>query len=579
MFQIANQADLSQNKLLNSFQQYMELKKQKMRSEEERAQCKLPFDSIEGLCFGLVAYWLYTKRMAMEQKFAHLLQDIVNWNSDSFASSEALIDPRMEEVIGLLAFLQHDTTLRPSVNQNDLAASFALLLDDLAPQISKPELKLSFIFNQQTLEQLLQEQLYHNKMMRIDNVFHAAGIMYVDDKYCYYDPNSLAGPEIFNKPENLAARIFEDLTPWCESKKYLGLNITTYDLEGYPVAKHPPAIDLYQHWLKDPKVKQAFVRHRTILRLGLRSDDFAMLDMLFAANYKYIPWTYNKTTELNEAVVTANERKLSYLINHDIPVNYKTKDGNTALGMAIIHQQPKLLYLLLLAGADPYIKQSIQQAKDLTTMQLATSRKNTEAIILLLAYGYNLSAEESEFLHIQYKTVELDTIIEHALQVNAKLFNSSTQLHINATSGERDLEVAYDAKLKQHLSDFSLDPNNLPFKDLQEIDQFMHKIVNKIRTIDFTLISRAELAEIGVIMEHLTELAKHNFSLRHFTRYLSHAAVTTKKSINDFMRSNGINKIELHYKTNRLLFSTHNKQSLPSVEFESIIPYLSLNIS
>jgi hypothetical protein len=445
-------ADYSQQKILAILQQYIACKKAKMpaTTHEElrlRQECKLPFESIEGLCSGLVAYWLYCNRIGAEQKYIKLLNAVLAWDADAFEQSRLMQDPILEEFLNIIAFLQFDPRLRPGVGHGNIGAGLALLLDkdDLRPQVAEPEFKINFVFSETVLAGLLRKIMHENKMLRVDNIFHAVGCILQDKKYHYIDPLAKTGPITFTSIKQLAAAIFKSFTPFSGSKKGLALNITIADLMNVPTPDYPSVADLYATWFHDRSVKKTVLANPYILRLGLRFDDMVLLNLLFARGYVYIPWIHNRTPELNELVIAEDEVKLRYAIVHGVPVNYRVQElnGSTPLGMAIMHDKPYMMYLLLLAGADP----KIDQVQGMSAIKLAISFHMTAAIILLLARDAKLKKDENDLLHALYTVSEVRLMQQHAKDLHERLFKRGNRSFVIPKEMRRAKNMIFSASV------------------------------------------------------------------------------------------------------------------------------------
>lgn len=512
--------DHHQIRLLEKLQQYVKAKK---------PEGSLPFDSIDGLCSGLVAFWLYSIRACEEYEFIGDLEYALNWDENAFKTNGKTDDYRLERFINNVAFLQHDIKLREAKNikQDNLAASMEFLTGKGYDKVKPCEFKINFVFNHDSLVQLIKDAVFENKMIRLDNSLHTIGLIYSGGKYRLYNPNSKIGPKSFDNPQELAKGIFAALGEWCKSRDYLALSLAAFDFEykaddKIPV-RYPIPLQYCRNLIKTPKYKHAVLQHNNIFHVGARFDDYAMLDLLYDNGYKYIPWALGKTSELEEAILCNNDTKFNYLLQHNFPVNYKCNGGITPLATAIKKGNNNMLYALLVAGANPNIAANDKYS----LLDVARVFDNSAAIIMLLAAGTELKTDDLRKLAKKYTTDQLRAIIAHALLLHAK---------------------------------FTVLAQNMSLQLLQTLDEIIQQITSK----PLAAHSDKDLRQIEIIRNTLDEIlaTESDVSVR---------ALAAKTTIDKYFD-------KYNYRPNKLLFSAPKTIPGQLSYTQDVLPLLSLTL-
>ena len=330
-----------------------------------------------------------------------------------------------------------------------------------------------------------------------------------------------------------------------------------------------------------------------------------MLDLLFKYGYEYIPWTLSDKSELTEAAATGNIKKLNYLIEHGVPVDYRTEEGITALGVAMYERNTELVFALLAAGADPNAspnkyKTSVELALFRKNPELPVAQENIENIILLLASGLEITDENLEPLREEFKddTSQIDFIINHAVKLNRKLLGLPDVVNLDDTNSKEIIGLLQNAKLirqlgmpldnvvliaggksyfgklamekiaqyykapgKMDLVDFNqkteiykllkfFKPESFEFKGSTELINLITQIAKNITSKPIAEHSIDDLFEIEVIMDKLMELSGFKFSIFHPTKiHLSYNASAALSSIEKYLASNGVDSIEEYIAT------------------------------
>lgn len=423
--------NVQQAQLLDKLQLYIEYKKSKYDDPVAKANCKLPFESLAGLCSGLVAYWLYCKRTGMGGKFLHKLQYIANWDATTMVSTK-IEDQQIEDFLNIVGYLQFDYRLREGINQATFDQTINNILSQNHEQVEPAEYMVTHVFDHAALQDILSKIAQNNKMVRVSNGLHVIGICKQDDGYYFYDPDAEAGPTIVNNPAEISTKILESLGD--------ALRMDVYDLHGAPKGN-------YQDVKVDASNTQQLLSNDNIFHLAARYSDFALLDKLFACGYKYIPWTKTATTELNESIILNNQPMFAYLLQHNIPLEYRLENGLSPLATAVVYKRLDMLYTLLTAGADPNAK-----AHDfLTLWQIACIQQNVEAIITLIACGANVSPTDLQTIKTKFGTTVCAQIIKRAAELNAKLLALPDKFVLDNADFKQVIAYLIHQKLKMNL--------------------------------------------------------------------------------------------------------------------------------
>lgn len=402
-----------QKELIKKLENYLGARSKKNPHHITTSGRKLPYESHAGLCAGLVAYWLYCKRLNKESEFIDSLEYISKWRADTFLKSDAKGEPLIEEFLNAIELLNFNNRIMPEISQRDFHASFALLTDKKENQIAEPEFKITFAFNAVMLENLFLVVVMENKMIRLGNGEHAVGLMRNGDSYTYYNPENKNGPQTFNSISKLSATVFQDFKQFSNSIDYLALNIIAYDLEltNNREAKYPSAIQYCTRLLKDPEYKKAIFNNKDILELALICKDSEVIEIL-----------------INKGCL-----------------EFKDADNRSALSVAIIYKSSEIVYALLMAGAD--LSSAPIPSLRANLWQLALLDKNIQVMIMLLAFGLELTADDVKVAKHIYPQ-SLKNIAEHAVALNLKLLNLPDGLNLDNATGNEVIAFLRNAKVR-----------------------------------------------------------------------------------------------------------------------------------
>lgn len=586
--------DYSQNLLIKKIQQYLDIK--------NPHGYELTFNLKDGICSGLVAYWLYSVANDEEGRFVDKLEYALNWDVENFKKSTAKVDLKLEELINVIFLLHYPLAINNQIDQFNLDTVFPLLLNSNQPSILEPEFKITFIFNQPALNELLDLCVFPNKMIRLGNGLHAIGLIYHDKKYCLYDPDCEHLIQYFDDVKSLAAVIFNIFATKASVKDYIAMNATIFDLEESIKPIYPDPLEFCTELLERPNYKSNALNDKYLFNLCAKYNEYALLDLLFANGYKYIPWENNLTTELNNAVYSHDLKKIQYLLAHDVPVDYKSKFGVAPLNVAIKEAYLPMVYILLNAGANPNA--------DSTYLSIALKNKFSQGVILLLAFGLNVSQKDVENIQEVFTSNYAQAIFESALALNEKILKLPEKIDLENPNSKDIIKFLHNIKLKNQLG-FSVDVEllknikdvydsdhkNLIFnitekEDVYEILKYFYpemteysneeqenlaleqlslvlqQITDKITSKNANQHSKSDLLEIQIILEKIVELQAST------DKELSNEASKAEDKIRQYLKGNKVQYIP--HKANNLFFILNKPEDKLQTSYEDdIVPFLS----
>lgn len=428
---------LSQDVVISNINKYLAVKNK--RNGSHRVYNSYTID--QGLCSGLVAYWLYLMRTDEEGFFLHRLQYLTNWGEDAFVRSGKQRDEIIEQFLDNVLLLHEPNKVIGTAKQSDLDISFGLALGGTQEQIGAPEFSLSFIFNKAEIQKLIPSIASPNKMVRLGSGLHVLGLMNKNNAYTLYDPNSKEGPIESTDLKYLSDTIFTGFSTYCKSKDYIAMNISVYDLVGAEPASYFDPIQYCSNQMKDRTVKQAALQHKFLFFVLASYNEYQTMDLLFANGYEYIPWKHHVRTEMNEAVLHGDVKKLKYLIDHHLPVDPKS------LPIAIQQKSSEMMYLLLAAGAVSNVNSRDQKSY----LDLALEQNFPEAIVLLLASGMDINAGGKVAIQHKFAIDGMKVIFNEALLLQKSFLKIPSCIELNDATGEILGDYAKHFKLASQL--------------------------------------------------------------------------------------------------------------------------------
>ncbi len=421
-----------------------------------------PEDITYGLCAGLVAYFLYYNALGKQDKFIEKLIKASAFNTkdfktkvSTFGATEPKIDLEIHEFLDNILGLHNIAKVVPEATQTDMHVSINTLINEDLPKVAEPEFQLSFLFNQESLEDTLTSIVHDKKMIRISNGLHVVGLMRIGTTYMYYDPEASYGPKEITSIKALAEAIFKSISNIIEQRDktklsqrdYLPVNFSIYDLEQNTTGVYFDPLGFYKTSLQKPEIKKA-LNNRYFLLLLSKFNEYALMDLLFTQNYKLQPWTISETPELIDAVEHNNQAKVAYLLQHNLPVDKNASlPGYSALSHAIINNNSQIVYALLQYGANPNL--SINNTASYST--LAIQHKAWQSLVLLLASGMNFGAKDLEALKANCNLNTVDTLAKHALALHAKLLEITQPIDLDTAIGSELCKLAQHVKLQLQL--------------------------------------------------------------------------------------------------------------------------------
>lgn len=569
--------DVSQRALLSQFKKYFafrrnQIKANKKLTKEEKSialkNCHLPYSIDEGFCSGITSLWLYYKSLDKEDIFIKLITNALYWREadtpDDVMKSRD-IDDLFEELFQAIAFLQTKHILLHNSDKNkkspeNIAYSFEFLLPDSksADPMSavEQEFNLSFVYTKESLAQMIEDLVKNNKMIYLNNVYHAIGLVLTDGKYYLYDPNHKSKPMVFNNSHDVANAIFTQYKPYNNSKDKLTLYTSFLNSSNTKLAIYPSKHEYCAELINKYKYDSNIINDDSLIHLLVKNNEI-------------------KTFQL--------------LLNHGLLVNKPSNFNETYAGLAISNNKKEyeMLYLLLCNNTD------IQSEHlDLSLFSIASMYNNYHALTLLLAFGYepntheltNLKAISEELfnavintaINLQKEFLDPPKIMnikdphgiimylrqkkleQHKLEKNIdiELQDEKGQVFQNENAINKLLEeyhcmlhgnmydATYKGELYKLLKHFS--KNSADFHGSSELISLFTEIANSITAKKITDHSQNDLIEISIIIQQLNELIAKPLNFNPHKYFICYEAKNIKHKIDRYLKKNGIESLENH---------------------------------
>lgn len=593
--------DCSQARILAKLQEYFAWKRSKLKTAKEKAACEFPFPDVEKLCSGLTIYWLYCKRTGAEWEFIHNIEYLLNW-TPNIVPDDKITDKNLEGFINIIEFLQNDVELRNGIEQENIDKSLATLLPSYMHNVSAAEFSVSFVFDRTTLTDLLQNAIHANKMIYLSNGRHSIGVLFNDGKYFIYDPAFSQGAISFHDTESLAKEIF--LAFGANNQSYISLHMSVFDLEyakdylneeQLENSVYPNPIEYCQNLLNIPEYCIAVIEQPGIAAFLVRYNQAELLESLT-----------RKGLDIDFA--PQGEKPLAWL--------------------AINQGGPEVLFWLLANGADLYIEH-----ERWNLFALAAYRQNKPALVLLLAFGYELPKDLTE-LHKNFTRAEIKDIFLHAISLNQRLLNSPPHLDLNAASPRdivmflrnalmklqllksiNDVQLTFNGitlnginAIKQIGAYFKQNQNNdlfaigekteiyallkkfnnrsFKFTGSRELIKLIDQVKQDITKLNIEQISPNDLLEIALIIDELSAICNAKFRLTPSKIRLRQHAKAAKNAIETYLRRHGITDIHAytkkmqqnHAQRNYMFFTPKAQGGLEEIPFASIANHMRFDV-
>lgn len=588
--------DYNQDKIIKKLEQYLKFKRQHIKADKTLTKkhkqdaleyCQLPFNSTEGLCQGLVAYWLYFMHNCGDGKFLHQLQYLLHWSASKM-SKTATEDKIIEEFLNAIAALQFDYLLRFAEisQQNKIDESFNAI--GSGNSNVRNEYNLCFAFNQQTLAQFIDAAVKPGKMIYLNNIHHVVGLIYIGGVYYLYNPNSKKGALSFTDSKELAASILQEYKEFT-TNKLLTMYISCLDSIDNPVPEYPGKPQYYQALMQDPKHLEDMLHEPELLYLIIKHGEVELLSLLLSAGMR---------------------------------LDTQPIANNSLVGIAIEANNFEILYLLLANGADMHAKHKFSSLWD-----TACINRNAQTLALLLAFGYT-PPENFGLISAYFEDHQIIKIYNAALDLNTELLQVPSTINLDQTNDCEVLNFLKHAKLRIAIS-HNIDDlaivcrgkiytganavsklasiyKQKPAQDLfgctykteifcilQELDHKSHRfeykdlilLLDQIKQLVSNQKStprKEDLIEISIILKHIDEIVAHPANFATSTFYLRRNATAVKTAISKYLKKYGITSLEDHLAKldkksthrNYMFFTPDKDQITPEFELESVKSYL-----
>ncbi|MDF2530223.1 MAG: hypothetical protein K0Q57_1103, partial [Gammaproteobacteria bacterium] len=323
-----------------------------------------------GFCNGLTFIWIYYKSYGCEAIFFEL------YNSFLSRSAGSEITPLMLRFINNIKYLQWPAFYGSDLDQAD----FPNLINIVKPPaLSLPELEyqITFNFTKTELQYVLGLLPADNKMILIYSPNHIIGVMKVGGIYHFYNAN--IGVEVYLDSEaELAKLIFTGFSITAPKVgKYLPLNLRVYKQPSQSAAAYFQPADIIEHLLKiNPDTIRADAwPHCASFQYALARGDlesstalmpsadihmkiagYSATDLAAGRGYEALLRPLHQAGgDINSALINAaiedKDDAIAELIMLGAEVDYKDKDGLSALEHAVLLRRVNAVRILLNVGA------------------------------------------------------------------------------------------------------------------------------------------------------------------------------------------------------------------------------------
>lgn len=382
---------------------------------------------------GLPCVWLYMKAMDQEHVFFEMLESLANDSNE--------INWLFEEMFSLLILTHGDSHIFPKLPVTLISTQTPKDIADAEIEIVSNNFELAYTFNKDQLATTLENFKSHKgTMLRIGNKQESIGVM-IGSLIIY--SARYAGPIEFTDSAEAASKIFDILNQYVDNNRIL-LYVGAHRLEGHPSVnyeKQPLALlEEFTEQDKDPENLKALSidpLHMSV-RAGLGEqvrfwESRIPFDTIYpgGVNILYL------------AVGAQLPEMVKLLLKHpDISANFITAHGYTVLGYAAELGDPDVVEILLQAGADIELKDTVVPYSDPVTK--AVENGCIDALYVLVSYGAILTNAHFEMLiGLGLHEIDLQNLKDTYLQVQRR--------HLRISDDQLDLDAATNIQLLHHM--------------------------------------------------------------------------------------------------------------------------------
>ena len=481
------QKDISQAVILKKCIEYLKVQRKSHKSKYKNEDLRILFKALgEGHCSGLSGLYLLRKSRDEESQFLGELALISEWDDskpEDLQKGDGYLSSIFEHFLSDMRFV-HEESLRLSAyvkRQSDYDRIFKNLQQSTHSVSLVPEFDLTFHFNRKELVKALRFLVEHQegKMVRIASPNHAMAVMWKDNKYWIYDPNSPLGEQSF---EHLFNEEYPDeqtqLEPFIERAlfgdnppEYMPISINIFDWADEERLKSDTPEELIEGFLEEDRNLERttangdsllmtcakigdlntikYIASKNKAKLLATNSEGQSLLMIAAANghLDCVKWLMGQhladhDNNNNSAfILAAGNGKLEvmkYLLKKGANINGANKDGLTPLMMAAkLDQLDAVQYLInndasqdQISPSGSAIMQAARKGNFRIVQYLANNgarldlrNDSNENLLMVAAESNNL--ELVKYLHDKsiFRLTATNNLLQTAASVAASLGN------------------------------------------------------------------------------------------------------------------------------------------------------------
>lgn len=351
----------------------------------KRINADIDYTVDEGICSGLVAWWLTCKANNNQQ----LWDDNINYILKYPVESTTERDLYMDTIIEALYLLQNNIYYLENSSHENITTA----LDIVKPnEVASPEFKTQVIstFTVDSLTNFL-DNIPDSGLLRIATLKHAIATYKNNDTLSLYDPNESTKELISNNTTDIAEAIFKIFA----AKDNISICITGYDTKDkridyvFPKVTYNTLLDL------DALLHLAIIANDKPMivnlidgGIDLNSGKYGLPIQTAMDHYKIdlLEFLINKGA-------TVDLEKNGYLISNAIKLNKLGYYGNKPTNLG---------FIILLILLESNIKKSNNFTKLVDILECINAEK-FDKLGLLIAYGAKISNIQIDILSAKYK--------------------------------------------------------------------------------------------------------------------------------------------------------------------------------
>ncbi len=415
------QKDVSQAVILKKCIAYLKIQKKAHQDQYSDEDLRVLFKALgEGHCSGLSGLYLLRKSRDEESQFLGELSLISEWDDNKpqdLQKGDRYLASVFEHFLSDMRFV-HEESVRLSSNvkrQSDYDRIFKNLAKSNDANDSEtlvPEFDLTFHFNRNELVKALRFLVEHQdgKMVRIASPDHAIAVMWKDNSYWVYDPNSPLGEQRFEKLYNeeypdqqtqlepfLEHAFFGEETP-----EYMPISINIFDWADQERLKSDTPQELIEGFLEeDRNLERKTSYGDSLLMTCAKIGDLKTIQYIASKNKsKLLATNSDGQSLLMLAAANGHLDCVKWLMNQKLPDHDKNK--NSALMLAAGNGKIEIITFLRKKG----VNINDQNKYGMTALMMAAKSDKLEAVQCLIKNGAILDQASSGTPAIMYAARE-----------------------------------------------------------------------------------------------------------------------------------------------------------------------------